>query len=234
MKKAVPIVVVAAVIAGIIIAARFAGPPPENAQPGNGGANGEGDGPVIIEGLGDAEEIIIEAEDIKYDSVWKVRSSGDCSGGKYAYVPEGPIQAELNPRWKTKEGKPIPWQELETTYKNVERVHNGVGKIDLDVETAGDYIMWMRCRWLHGCADSVGFAVDGGEEIAMGGSTYKRWKWHCPKGEEEEYRRFKLAEGKHTLTLYNREDGSEVDQILFTTEDVVPQGIKSPSAGADE
>ena len=227
MKKVVPIIIAAVVLAGVVVVSRLTGPqgagpdPDGDVKPDGGNGNEE----LVIDGLENSIEIVLEAEEFKFDGPWKVKPGGDCSGGKCAHVPENENQTERNPRWKTKDGKPVPWQE-EKNYKGVELVHNGVGRIEFDVETEDDYILWMRCRWLHSCADSVGYAVDDGEEVSLSGSTHRIWIWNTKKGDEEEYRRIRLTKGRHALTLYNREDGSEVDQILLTTEDIVPQGVK--------
>ena len=234
MKKALPLVVAAVVVVGIVVAARLV---KHGAEPPNGGEavanqgdpdsgdDANGGGPVII-GAQDAAEIVIEAESFKFDGPWKVKACAECSGGKCAWVPEKANKEELNPEWKTLDGKPIPWQEVKN-HPREKRVHNGVGEAAFDVETGGEYVVWMRVKWLHGCANSVGFSIDGGEEIGVGDHNYKpapRWHWNACQSAGEP-RRFKLAAGPHTMKLFNREDGGEIDQILLTTDEVVPQGI---------
>ena len=85
----------------------------------------------------------------------------------------------------------------------------------------------MRVRWPHACANSVTFSINGGSEIDLSDSNYERprWHWNSLLGVNAE-KRFTLKKGKNSLKLFNREDGAEVDQILLTTSEVVPQEVK--------
>jgi hypothetical protein len=233
MKKALPAIVAILIVAAVLVAARVFAPPAGSGGGGGGSGGGSGgDGPVIV-GAVSSSEVVLEAEGFSFDDVWKVKQDGDASGGREAHIPENPDRSELNPRWKTSDGKPIPDTEL-SNYKDVKLVHNGVGSLDFQAPADGDYTLWMRMKGLHSCADSVDFSVDGGAETMATTSTHRVWSWVQPRDEQTgEPRRWRLAKGAHRMTLFNREDGTEVDQILFTTSEVVPTGVKSAKGKAD-
>ena len=92
----------------------------------------------------------------------------------------------------------------------------------------------MRVRWLHACANSVPFSINGGAAIDLNDSNYEppRWHWNPLFGVNAD-KRFKLKKGKNSFKLFNREDGAEVDQILLTTSEVVPQDVER-GGGATE
>ncbi|HET6383257.1 MAG TPA: hypothetical protein VFJ58_07695 [Armatimonadota bacterium] len=87
----------------------------------------------------------------------------------------------------------------------------------------GRYHIWGRALWPNGCANSVYVRLDKGPLLTLGqDGTYNRWHWVEVKGHA-----FTLTRGVHTFQMVNREDGPEMDEFYFTTdEDYVPVGAE--------
>ena len=121
------------------------------------------------------------------------------------------------------EAKKINWKEA-------------ADALEIPAGTGGGYFLWIRMKGPHGCADSVDFSFNGGVPITVTVSTRHVWKWiqHQDERTKEPVKR-KLAPGRYKMQLLNREDGVEVDQLLLTTSEVVPQRKKekAPPAGDD-
>lgn len=94
-----------------------------------------------------------------------------------------------------------------------------------NVPSAGRYRLWARAWWEDGCGNSVTMRIDDHAEFTFGqGSTHGTWHWmQAPP----RLRQLELSEGKHTLTISNREDGVALDQILLIKSSrYVPMGIE--------
>jgi hypothetical protein len=90
------------------------------------------------------------------------------------------------------------------------------------VSEDGTYIFWARVWWLDSCGNSFTFSYNNGKKITLGNdNTYKRWHW------KKSRIKLKLSKGEHTLTIFNREDGIKIDQLLITNDKLyIPQGIE--------
>ena len=73
----------------------------------------------------------------------------------------------------------------------------------------GLYRAWTRVRWKDVCGNSVILKVGEAPEQVAVDQIYEAWHW-VQAGE------FNLSAGKQTATLLEREDGIELDQLLFT------------------
>ena len=89
------------------------------------------------------------------------------------------------------------------------------------------YYLYVRAKWFDSCGDSVWIQMDDraydGIEDTIGEitKTSYRWAWH-PLEDKRQLKGFKLAAGKHTLTLATREDGPQFDKILLSTDATAP------------
>ncbi len=105
------------------------------------------------------------------------------------------------------------------------KMTNGLAVLSFDVEEPGEYTLWCRVWWLDACGNSLRINLDQAPGFTFGeDGIYKRWHWvKAPP----RLKQLKLKQGKHTLTLANREDGVRVDQILlFKGRRFVPVGIE--------
>ena len=89
---------------------------------------------------------------------------------------------------------------------------------NFEVAEEGSFVLWLRV-WCDGeCNNSFNAKFDDGPRFLIGEDpTFKVWKWvkyPVPRNAPLT----KLAAGSHTLTLYHRQDGIRVDQILLTTD----------------
>lgn len=82
----------------------------------------------------------------------------------------------------------------------------------------GGYFLWLRVYWEGECSNSFNARFDDGPVFLVGEDpTFKKWHWvKYPVARSAQPR--KLTKGGHTLTLFHREDGVRVDQILLTTD----------------
>ena len=89
---------------------------------------------------------------------------------------------------------------------------------NFEVAEEGQFVLWLRV-WCDGeCNNTFNARFNDGPIFLIGEDpTFKTWKWvkyPVPKNAPLT----KLAAGTHTLTLYHRQDGIRVDQILLTTD----------------
>lgn len=91
----------------------------------------------------------------------------------------------------------------------------GHARYTFKLKSAGVFHLWARCFWQDGCGNSFTVQFDGQPSFTFGqDATYNTWHWVKAPPRLT----FKLAAGTHTLTLFNREDGIRVDQLLLTTD----------------
>lgn len=81
----------------------------------------------------------------------------------------------------------------------------------LRVSEPGDYTLWLRANWSGACGNSIDIRLDGERLGTVEDSVFEVWHWVALQRPLRG-----LAAGEHLLTLYNREDGSAVDQVLLT------------------
>jgi len=240
------LVVAAAVLTGVVIMGRSDG------GGGNGGgvSGNEGGGPVISF-MDTPDTIVVEVEQGMVDAPMVVADDPAAGGSKCVFIPEGPNETELNPKAHTEDGTPVFWKDVkESKYAGKALYPNGMAHVKFNVEEAGDYVLWMRAYWMHGCANSFYFLVDPDNdpvdkdgngayddevipmEFGDADGTYKVWHWvrYGRKKAGGRPETFRLDPGEHTIAIYNREDGIRLDQVLFVEYDAeneyYPTGIE--------
>lgn len=103
----------------------------------------------------------------------------------------------------------------------------GKAHYEFEVPREDTYYLYLRAKWFDSCGDSVWIKVGDlnyeGIEDTIGKITETsfRWAWH-PLEDKRQLKSFKLAVGKHTLTLSTREDGPQFDKILISTDATAP------------
>jgi len=105
------------------------------------------------------------------------------------------------------------------------RSHSLTGRANLVVKaTAGEYQLWARTLWRDSCSNSAAVEVGKAPEMVIGNdSVYGSWHW-VPVG------KCSLAEGDNKVVIKEREDGTEIDQLLFTRDVAyMPTGPISPA-----
>jgi hypothetical protein len=149
--------------------------------------------------------ILMEAESGKIDAPMEVfTDDADASGGAYILAPEGPNHEE----------------------KSI----GGGATLKFEAQEPGEYTLWLRAKWCCDCANTVNIIVDGIEQGSVGDSTLEVWHWVPLTLKEDKstvHKRINLSAGPHLLAILNREDGAQVDQVLWTQDDDYrPSGIE--------
>lgn len=97
----------------------------------------------------------------------------------------------------------------------------GYVRCTVNVDNAGTYYLWARCKWVANdtCGDSFYIQMDDAEKTVFGEKGPKgSWTW--VKGNK-----YELSAGTHTLWVRGREDGALMDKIvLHTSTNYTPQG----------
>ncbi len=86
---------------------------------------------------------------------------------------------------------------------------SGSFALPIDVAIAGDYNVWLHCRWQNSCGNSVALAGGGNQVLTCSDNVYGSWHW-VRAGT------MKLAVGKQAIHVREREDGIAIDQVLLT------------------
>jgi hypothetical protein len=88
----------------------------------------------------------------------------------------------------------------------------GRAALPFSAPASGMYSLWLRCRWMDSCGNSLSVSLDDSSPQTVGqDGVYGVWHW-IRAGQID------LPSGDHRLTLAEREDGIEVDQALLTTD----------------
>jgi hypothetical protein len=167
---------------------------------------------IVTVNLSLAFELALEAEDAdKIEAPMKIAEDPEASGGKFIWPPKG--------------------------------VGSDQGKADfeIDIPADGDYVIWGRVICPNNTSDSFYVTFDTpirqniwdlAEWIAL-----PKWTW-MPVSQRKavvgdalgEKKIFHLTKGKHTLTIWSREDGTQLDCIFISTnpdaEPVTPEEFK--------
>lgn len=95
----------------------------------------------------------------------------------------------------------------------------GYAEYEFTVPETAEYILWARCYWLTLCSNSFEVACDDYYPQVLGEDPLmNQWHWVMAS-------KFKLEAGKHKLLLWNREQNSQVDKFLLTTDaSYIPAG----------
>lgn len=86
--------------------------------------------------------------------------------------------------------------------------------------TTGVYILWLRGYAPNGAGDSLYVSLDNQPAITLTGFIPQVWSW-ANKATDDTSVTFEITQpGLHTLHLWTREDGLQLDRIILTTDGV--------------
>lgn len=104
----------------------------------------------------------------------------------------------------------------------------GYAELSFTVDEAGEYVIYGRVRAPNGNDNSFYVSIDGGEEFAWHApgpgseGTADEWTWDLvSSGEGDDIvdpQVFSLGRGEHVLRIRNREDGSQLDELIIANE----------------
>ncbi len=126
-------------------------------------------------------------------------------------------QASRETALRIQDGKGVPPDGQEPA------MEHGGAVFEFEVPSDLECKVWLRVWWDGSCGNTINLKMDDEPRSVTVGNdgTYNTWHWMpSPKT-------YKLAAGKHTVTLLNREDGIMFDQMLITNDQAYyPQGIE--------
>ena len=151
------------------------------------------------------------------ESVFKIIDAGDVVKFTAPVEKGTDSQAFKNTVLKILDGKGTPPDDKEPA------MDFGGAQFDFELSADAECKVWLRVWWDGSCGNTINLQMDDEpKSITVGNDgTYRTWHWlEAPKI-------YKLASGKHSLFLLNREDGIMFDQLLITNDhQYVPQGIE--------
>ncbi|WP_168797498.1 PKD domain-containing protein [Neolewinella litorea] len=171
------------------------------------------------DGLGDAcdpdtppaEVLVMEAECGALGSGWQTRGSGQATGGQYIVYFGSSHTAEPT--------TPDPTQEV--TY-------------NVSLASGGTYHLFLRLNAPDGGRNSFWIRIDGGSWIKMweeiGGAPLltNGFEWRKVNHDGTDVS-LTLTAGNHTITVANREAGTELDKLVLSPDATLPIG-EGPAA----
>lgn len=96
---------------------------------------------------------------------------------------------------------------------------SGHVEIPFSVPDDSDYVLWGRVNAPDGQRNSFYVSVDGGEEVEWHIPASDDWSWE-PVGrgsaDDSRVQIYRLEPGQHTLRVRNREDGTQLEQLVVT------------------
>lgn len=154
---------------------------------------------------------------IAHADFFKVIDAGDVKTMTPPFEKVSDSQAAKQTALRILDGKGVPPAEQEPA------LAYGGAVFEFDVPADLECKIWLRVWWDGSCGNTINLKVDDEPRSVTVGNdgTYTTWHWlESPKT-------YKLAAGKHTITLLNREDGIMFDQMLITNDKAYfPQGIE--------
>lgn len=148
---------------------------------------------------------------------FKVIDAGDVKTMTPPFEKITDSQAAKQTALRILDGKGVPPPDKEPS------MEYGGAVFEFEVPTDLECKIWLRVWWDGSCGNTINVKVDDEPRSVTVGNdgTYTTWHWlESPKT-------YKLAAGKHTITLLNREDGIMFDQMLITNDMAYfPQGIE--------
>ena len=151
------------------------------------------------------------------ESVFKIIDAGDAVKFTAPVEKGTDSQAFKNTVLKILDGKGTPPDDKEPA------MVFGGAEFAFELPSDAECKVWLRVWWDGSCGNTINLKMDDEpKSITVGNDgTYRTWHWlEAPKI-------YKLASGKHSLFLLNREDGIMFDQLLITNDhQYVPQGIE--------
>jgi hypothetical protein len=162
-------------------------------------------------GYGPGSHVVIEAESGVLSRPMQVRHEPGASGNGFVWVPDGK-------------------GSITSPSENAGRV-----VYDFHVPQDGDYRIWGRVRAPSSMNDSFFVAVNGGNFERWNTPQGTTWTWGLVNSHGvADPRTYRLKAGRHTLTLMQREEGTQLDKMIVTNNpDYVPTGegeAATPSA----
>ena len=163
----------------------------------------DGTDPTTSNSATEYAKIWIEAEDGDLNAPMEIVDDSEASSGGYIEVPNGEGNASSP------------------------SLDAGYAQYTFYVPADGDYMIWGRVLTLTGADNSFFIAIDDGQSETWHPSTSEDWTWQqtndrAISGTEV----YHLTAGTHTLTFYQREDGTQLDRILVTNDfSYVPEGL---------
>jgi len=153
----------------------------------------------------DRVTLLLEAENGDIVAPMEIVNADTASGGSYIWTPEG-------------------------AGKNSDPLNaSGYARYAFMIPTEGDYTIWGLVISNDIASDSFYISVDDNEFVTWhtkeGGVD--TWTWDVVSAREVDQERndsnpmlYHLAAGMHTLTIVNREDGTKIDKIQITNENI--------------
>ena len=148
-------------------------------------------------------ELWLEAEDGDLQWPMEIADDENASAGAFIWVPEGT-----------------------GSYSSISE-SAGLAEYMFDLPEGGEYVIWGRLVSNDNASDSFFVSVDGQDEMVWhtqpGGED--QWTWDAVSirdAENPDYTsdkvRFQLSKGRHTLRIFQREDGTRLDKLLITNQ----------------
>jgi hypothetical protein len=161
----------------------------------------QGEGESAVHGPA-TTHVVIEAESGVLDRPMQVQYEQGASGNGYVWIPNGK-------------------GSISAPSANAGRVI-----YDFYVSQSGDYRIWGRVRAPSGVNDSFFVAVNDGALERWNTQRGTTWTWDLVNSHEiADPRIYRLSAGRNTLTIMQREEGTQLDKLVITNNpDYQPQG----------
>lgn len=152
--------------------------------------------------------ILLEGEDYTRQMSGSAGGAWDTHTAQLGYSGSGYVQATPDVDVRFDDDNPVIGAELQ---------------YDLGLTITGTYTVWLRGYAPNAAGDSVYVGMDG---LQIGNTAYvsnyppRTWAWGQNLVENSQPLTFTIeSPGVHTLSLWVREDGFSLDQIVLTTDD---------------
>jgi hypothetical protein len=99
-------------------------------------------------------------------------------------------------------------------------------EIDVPADSAGNYYVHLRDYGATSSDDSVYVSIDGSIAVSQTVTALRSLDWKTSGGT------LALPAGRHTVTLWMREDGFVVDKIVLDTNSAAPTGVGPAESGS--
>jgi hypothetical protein len=152
--------------------------------------------------------VVIEAESGVMSRPMQVQRDQDASGNGFVWVPNG--------------------------RGTITSPSAGAGRViyEFHVSQGGDYRIWGRVRAPSGTSDSFFAAVNDGPFERWNTQRGDTWTWDLVNSHNvADPRIYRLQAGRNTLTIMQREEGTQLDKIVITSDpDYTPAGTGEPQS----
>gem|GEM_PF-2782823 len=143
-------------------------------------------------------------------------------------IPNRPMQVQLDP---SASGQGYVWAPPGKGFFTSPSINAGLVEYEFSVSQSGDYRIWGRVRAPSGTDDSFFVAVDDGAYERWDTQRGTAWTWDLVNAVNiADPRVYRLTAGRHTLSVMQREDGTQLDKIVITNNPLyTPQGAGEPA-----